>query len=78
MPIYAFSDPNDLLSYAIPPSFADEYMDSRLCPKVTNIAINFANPISLFGLGEITNSASAIPDYEHDERVIALIAHEFG
>ncbi len=78
LPIYAFSDPNDLLSYPIPPNFADEYLDSRLCPKVTNIAINVAKPISLFGLGEIANPASAHSGYDHDERVIALIAHGFG
>jgi hypothetical protein len=78
LPIYAFSDPNDLLSYPIPPNFADEYLDSRLCPKVTNIAINVAKPISLFGLGEIANPASAHGGYDHDERVIALIAHGFG
>ncbi len=78
LPIYAFSDPNDLLSYPIPPKFVDEYLDSRLCPKVTNIAINVAKPISLFGLGEFANPASAHGDYDHDERVIALIAHGFG
>lgn len=76
--IYAFSDPNDLLSYPIPPKFADQYLDSRLCPKVTNIAINVAKPISLFGLGEFVNPASAHGDYDQDERVIALIAHGFG
>jgi hypothetical protein len=78
LPIYAFSDPNDLLSYPIPPNFADQYLDSRLCPKVTNIAINVAKPISLFGLGEIANPATAHGGYDHDERVIALIAHGFG
>ena len=78
LPIYAFSDPNDLLSYPIPPNFADEYLDSRLCPKVTNIAINVAKTISLFGFVEIANPASAHSDYDHDERVIALIAHGFG
>jgi len=78
LPIYAFSDPNDLLSYPIPPNFANEYLDSRLCPKVTNIAINVAKLISLFGLGEFANPASAHGDYDHDERVIALIAHGFG
>ncbi len=76
--IYAFSDPNDVLSYPIPPKFADEYLDSRLCPKVTNIAINVAKPISLFGLGEFANPAAAHGDYDHDERVIALIAHGIG
>jgi hypothetical protein len=30
--IVAFSDPNDLFSYAIPPKFFDVHMDSRLCP----------------------------------------------
>ena len=78
LPIYAFSDPNDLLSYPIPPKFADEYLDSRLCPKVTNIAINVAQPISLFGLGEFASPGAAHGDYDHDERVIALIAHGFG
>ncbi len=78
LPIYAFSDPNDLLSYPIPPNFADQYLDSRLCPKVTNIAINVAKTISLFGLGEIANPATAHGGYDHDERVIALIAHGFG
>jgi hypothetical protein len=78
LPIYAFSDPNDILSYPIPPNFADEYLDSRLCPKVTNIAINVAKLISLFGLGEFANPGSAHGDYDHDERVIAMIAHGFG
>ncbi len=76
--IYAFSDPNDILSYPIPPKFADAYLDSRLCPKVTNIAINVAKPISLFGLGEFASPAAAHGDYEHDARVIALIAHGIG
>jgi hypothetical protein len=78
LPIYAFSDPNDLLSYPIPPNFADQYLDSRLCPKVTNIAINVAKLISLFGLGEFARPGSAHGDYDHDERVIAMIAHGFG
>ncbi|MCZ6773734.1 MAG: hypothetical protein O7G83_17380 [Proteobacteria bacterium] len=76
--IYAFSDPNDVLSYPIPPKFAEEYLDSRLCPKVTNIAINVAQPISLLGLGEFANPVAAHGDYDHDERVIALIAHGIG
>ncbi len=78
LPIYAFSDPNDILSYPIPPDFADKYLDSRLCPKVTNIAINVAKLISLFGLGEFAGPGSAHGDYDHDERVIAMIAHGFG
>ena len=40
--IYAFSDPNDLLSYPIPPGLARQGLDSRLCPSVTNVSINVA------------------------------------
>ncbi|MGH8474680.1 MAG: hypothetical protein ACRER2_02735, partial [Methylococcales bacterium] len=35
--IIAFSDPNDLLSYAIPNGFVDQYLDPRLCIDVVNI-----------------------------------------
>ena len=78
MPIYAFSDPNDLLSYPIPPDFADDYMDSRLCPRITNITLNVAAPVSLFGLSEFANPLEAHVGYDNDERVIALIAHGLG
>ncbi len=78
MPIYAFSDPNDILSYPIPPKFADEYMDSRMCPRFTNVTLNVAPPINLFGLSEVANPLSAHVDYDHDARVIALIAHGLG
>lgn len=76
--IYAFSDPNDVLSYPIPPKFAEEYIDSRLCPSPTNISINVAKPISLLGLGEFANPIRAHDGYDQDERVIALIAHGVG
>ena len=76
--IIAFSDPNDILSYAIPPTFADEYMDSRICPRVTNVVLNVAKPISLLGLGEIANPLEAHTGYDHDARVIAMIAHGIG
>jgi hypothetical protein len=78
MPIYAFSDPNDMLSYPIPPNFADEYMDSRICPQFTNITLNVTSPINLFGLSEVANPLSAHVDYDHDERVIALMAQGLG
>ncbi len=78
MPIYAFSDPNDMLSYPIPPKFADEYMDSRMCPQFTNITLNVAQPINLFGLSDVANPLSAHVDYDHDDRVIALMAHGLG
>ena len=76
--IHAFSDPNDILSYRVPPKFADAYLDSRLCPKITNISINVAKPISLLGFGEFANPAEAHVGYDNDERVIALIAHGIG
>lgn len=78
MPIYAFSDPNDMLSYPIPPKFADDYMDSRVCPQFTNVTLNVAAPVNLFGLSKVANPLSAHVDYDHDERVIALMAHGLG
>ncbi len=76
--IIAFSDPNDILSYPIPPKFVDRYIDSRLCPLATNISINVAQPISLFGLGKFADPAEAHSGYDHDERVIAMMAHGIG
>ncbi len=76
--IVAFSDPNDLLSYGIPPKFAREKMDSRICPKITNIEINVADVVSLFGMGEFANPVDAHNGYDNDEQVIRLIAHGIG
>jgi hypothetical protein len=76
--IYAFSDPNDLLSYPIPPHLVHSYVDSRLCPSVTNISINVARPIDFFGITQVASPASAHRDYDQDERVIEIIAHGFG
>ncbi len=76
--IFAFSDPNDILSYPIPPKFVGEYVDSRLCPSPTNITINVAESIDLFGFGEFADPAEAHGGYDHDERVISLIAHGIG
>jgi hypothetical protein len=76
--IHAFSDPNDALSYAIPPKFANNVLESRLCPKITNIILNVAKPISIFGLGEVANPAEAHGGYDHDDRVVAIIARGFG
>ncbi len=76
--IYAFSDPNDILSYPIPPKFVEQYLDSRLCPSATNISINVAKTISLFGLGEFADPGEAHTGYDHDERVISLMAHGIG
>lgn len=77
-PIFAFSDPNDLLSYAIPHGFVEKYLDSRLCFDVTNININVATIFDAFGLGKLANPLDAHVGYDTDNRVIALIAKGIG
>jgi len=76
--IVAFSDPNDLLSYEITPEFADERMDSRICPNMTNVSINIAEVISILGLGKFANPGEAHGGYGGDDRVIKLIAQGVG
>ncbi len=73
-PIIAFSDPNDLLSYAIPQGFVEKYLDSRLCINVTNININIAYVFDIFGLGKFANPMEAHIGYDTDDRVVSLIA----
>jgi hypothetical protein len=77
-PIIAFSDPNDLLSYAIPHGFVEKYLDSRLCIDVTNVNINVATVFDAFGLGKIANPLDAHVGYDTDDRVVALIAKGIG
>jgi hypothetical protein len=76
--IIAFSDPNDLLSYSIPSGFEDKYLDSRLCIDVTNIIINVAAIVDVFGLGKVANPLDAHIGYDSDDRVVALIAKGIG
>ncbi len=76
--IIAFSDPNDLMSYPVPDQFADRYIESRLCPSVTNITINVASVNSFLGLGDVANPLSAHSGYGPDERVGALLARGAG
>lgn len=76
--IVAFSDPNDLLSYALPNSFVEKYLDSRLCVEVTNININIATVFDVFGLGEVANPLDAHVGYDTDDRVVTLIANGMG
>lgn len=76
--IIAFSDPNDILSYAIPQGFAENALDSRLCANITNITINVAQEIDLFGFGKFANPLTAHTGYDSDDRVVALIAHGVG
>ncbi len=77
-PIIAFSDPNDLLSYAIQHDFVDKYLDPRLCIDVTNININVATVFDVFGMGKMANPMEAHIGYDTDDRVIALIAKGIG
>ena len=76
--IVAISDPNDLLSYAIPREFSEKYLDSRLCINVTNININVARVFEAFGLGKVANPLEAHTGYINDDRVVALIARGIG
>jgi hypothetical protein len=76
--LIAFSDPNDLFSYAIPPDFLDRHIDSRLCPTLTNVILNVAPLVALFGLGEIAIPMAAHTEYDNDERVIGLMVHGIG
>lgn len=76
--IIAFSDPNDLLSYAIPQGFVEKYLDSRLCSDVTNININVAKIINAFNFGKVANPLDAHIGYATDDRVVALIAKGIG
>ncbi|MEW6518672.1 MAG: hypothetical protein AB1461_04600 [Thermodesulfobacteriota bacterium] len=76
--LIAFSDPNDLFSYAIPSNFLDQHLDSRLCPTLTNVILNVAPLTDLFGLGKLANPMAAHTEYDNDERVIGLIVHGIG
>ena len=76
--IVAFSDPNDLLSYAIPHNFNEQYLDSRLCINITNININVAKVIDAFGMGKFANPMDAHLGYTKDDRVVAMIAKGIG
>jgi len=76
--IVAFSDPNDVMSYEITPVFAHKRMDSRICPRMTNVSINIAEVISIFGVGNIASPGEAHNGYSGDERVIKLIVHGIG
>ena len=77
--IVAFSDPNDLFSYAVSPDYADRYIDSRLCPAVSNITIQIAEVRNfLFGTSEVANPLVAHSDYEIDSRVLKMLVSGFG
>jgi len=75
--IVAFSDPNDLFSYAVGPEYINRYVDSRLCPKVTNVLIEIAPIKSIFGQ-EIANPLVAHTGYDLDSRVLKMLVSGFG
>jgi hypothetical protein len=76
--LVAFSDPNDLFSYAIPHRFLDEQVDSRLCPSLTNVILNVAPVNDVLGMGEFANPMKAHTGYHEDDRVIALLTRGIG
>jgi hypothetical protein len=72
--IIAFSDPNDILSYPVPPDYAAHYIDSRVCPEITNVDINVAHVADVFGMTEFANPLEAHSGYFDDDRVVKIIA----
>lgn len=76
--IIALSDPNDVLSYSIPQRYSEKYLDSRMCPEITNININVAKIIDLFGITEVANPIEAHTSYNEDMRVVSLLAYGLG
>ena len=71
--IIAFSDPNDILSWSLPPGYEDQYMDSRMCPVLTNVIINVAEVKNFLGV-EIAAAGEAHRGYDNDERVVKMMA----
>jgi hypothetical protein len=76
--VVAFSDPNDLFSYAVSPEYINRYVDSRLCPEVTNVSLQVAPVTSILGLQEVANPAAAHSGYETDSRVLKMLVSGFG
>jgi hypothetical protein len=76
--IVAFSDPNDLFSYAISPKYINHYIDSRLCPQVTNVLLQVAPVTSILGLKEVANPEAAHTEYETDSRILKMLVSGFG
>ena len=70
--IVAISDPNDLLSYGLEPNSADKYLDSALCPQVSNVSITTTTTVNL-GFGELANPLSAHTNYQKNPYVLDLI-----
>lgn len=76
--LVAISDPNDVMSYPVPPEWVDAYVESRLCPRPINLFIDIAPVSNLFGVGEVANPLAAHTEYDKDARVAALVAKGAG
>jgi hypothetical protein len=76
--VVAFSDPNDPLSYGLPLGYANNFMDSRLCPTVVNVSINVTDVVSPLGLTEIASPLKAHAGYQQDDIVLSIIAGGVG
>ncbi len=70
--VVAISDPNDLLSYGLQPESVDSYLDSALCPEVSNVSITTVPTFDL-GIGELANPLSAHTQYQSNPYVLDLI-----
>ena len=70
--IVAISDPNDLLSYGLEPNSADKYLDSALCPQISNVSITTTQSMDV-GFGEIANPLLAHTNYHQNPYVLDLI-----
>lgn len=73
--IVAISDPNDLLSYSVPQPFIDRFIDSRLCPQLTNVSFTLTTPVELFGIGQLAMPMEAHKGYLDNPELITLLAH---
>ena len=76
--IVAISDPNDLFSYSVDPAYINRYVDSRLCPSVSNVKIQVAPVRDVLGMREMANPLKAHTEYEIDSRVIKILVSGVG
>ncbi|MDJ0776878.1 MAG: hypothetical protein QNJ85_03375 [Gammaproteobacteria bacterium] len=67
-----------MFSYAVTPEYVKRYVDSRLCPSVTNVQIQIATITNILGRREIANPETAHVDYEIDSRVLKMIVSGFS
>ena len=72
-PMHAYKEAFILRSSA----YQEKYIDSRLCPDITNISINVSPVIEVAGLSGV-RPGPAHMGYDQDDRVIGLIAHGIG